>query len=311
MPAQSLKPPFWGIGLLLFVGMGAAVAGQAGEVEESPGREIWRGLESSFSTPWEQFLDGTAPESLNLRLAGDLPFGSGSSAGAGQSTQGDLPSSPTLRLGLRYVPLTYWFANLTLYKYLRPAQQRSWNPDFDYSFGYDDWHPYTLSLVYSSYGGNRLNPDRSRGERVTRFNEGNWALGFKFPMPKGLDDIFLLRAQDAINCNTGFNYTPRYNDLASGGKLRGKRSFALGCRYSFENGWYFDFNLLAYPESRQKQPWDPDFTYGFGYFDWRPGTVSIQYSNYSGNRYPWNSRAPGMGRLRDGSLGLSWNTNLL
>lgn len=273
--------------------------------------EIWKGISDSFSMPLHQFLDGSAEESLNLRLAADLPLDAGSPPAAGSGTQGQAPFSPTLRLSLRYVPLTYWFADLNLYKYLQPGRQQSWNPDFTYSFGYDDWHPYTLSLVYSNYGGNRLNPDRARGERRTRFNEGTWALGFKFPMPRRFDDIFLLDAGDAIDCRTAFNHTPRYADLRSGRTLQNKRALSFGCRYGFGHGWYFDFNLLAYPSARQKQPWDPDFTYGFGLFDWRPGTVSLQYSNYSGNRFPWNERSPGQGRPRNGSLTLSWNTNLL
>ena len=31
-----------------------------------------------------------------------------------------------------------------------------------------------------------------------------------------------------------------------------------------ESALYFYFNPKV-----QKQPWDPDYTYGFGYFDWR------------------------------------------
>lgn len=289
----------------------AVHAGAAAAQAEAPESEVWKGIASSFSMPLHHFLDGTAQESLNLRLAADLPLDSDATSRPGLRSQGDAPSSPTLRLGLRYVPLTYWFADVNLIKYLRPGQQQPWNPDFTYSFGYDDWHPYTLSLVYSNHGGNRLDPDRARGERVTRFDEGTWSLGFKFPMPEALRPVFLIRERDSIGCQTSLNYARRYTDARSGERLHDKRSLALGCRYSFDNGWHFDFKLLSYPVGRQKQPWDPDFTYGFGYFDWRPGTVSLQYANHSGNRFPGNPRSPGTGRLRDGSLTLSWNTNLL
>ena len=67
----------------------------------------------------------------------------------------------------------------------------------------------------------------------------------------------------------------------------------------------FAFSYYPYPE--QKQPWDPDFTYGFGYFDWHPGTISVQYNNYSGNRYPWHKKSPDTGRFKDGAITISWS----
>ncbi|WP_369062427.1 hypothetical protein ABOZ73_09080 [Caulobacter sp. 73W] len=57
----------------------------------------------------------------------------------------------------------------------------------------------------------------------------------------------------------------------------------------------------------QQQPWDPDFVYSFGWFDWRPGGWSVQYSNYSGNRYPGADRAAGTGRFKDGTISVTYN----
>jgi hypothetical protein len=33
-------------------------------------------------------------------------------------------------------------------------------------------------------------------------------------------------------------------------------------------------------------PWDPDYTYGFGYFDWRSFRLSLTYGNWAINRWP-------------------------
>jgi hypothetical protein len=32
-------------------------------------------------------------------------------------------------------------------------------------------------------------------------------------------------------------------------------------------------------------PWDPDYSYGFGYFDWRSFRVSLTYGNWAINRF--------------------------
>lgn len=297
--------------LMLSFLLAGPLQAETGSGAEEPGLydEVWRGLSSSFALPLHQFLDGTAPEALDLRLAFDMPLRSSFSS-VGKGTQGDSVSSPTVQLGLRYMPLENWFFQLNLLRYVHPSRQRSWEPDFVYSFGYDDWRPYTLSLVYSNSGANRLNPDRAEGEKVTRFNEGTWSLGFKLPLPRSLKPVFLLDDGDALGCTALFNYAHRYFDAASNRRLMHKRSTALACRYSSASGWYFDYALHAYPSARQKQPWDPDYTYGLGYGGKALGGVSVQYGNYSGNRYPWNPHSSGTGRLRDGSLTIAWNTEL-
>ena len=44
-----------------------------------------------------------------------------------------------------------------------------------------------------------------------------------------------------------------------------------------------------------------------GYFDWKPGTISIQYNNYSGNRFHSSERAKGTGEFLNGSLSIAWS----
>jgi hypothetical protein len=289
--------------------LGTAVSGAAHAAPDT-NDEVWKGVFSSFSTPLGQLLDDTVEEGLSARYALDIPM-KAQVAGAGSGLQGEPASSPTLQFGLKYVPLTSWFASVTFVKYLQGDLQKSWNPDFTYVFGYDDWHPYTFSAQYANYGGNRLRPDRAKGERYTTFNAGSWNLAFKFPLPVLLQDVFLINSDDAIGCTTGATYTARYSDAASNTVLKGKRTMAFGCKYAFANNWYFNFNVAKYLVKQQKQPWDPDFTYGFGYFDWHPGTWSVQYNNYSGNRFPWNPASPRTGRLKDGSITISISQNWL
>ncbi|SNS33687.1 hypothetical protein SAMN06265795_102272 [Noviherbaspirillum humi] len=287
----------------------------AGIEDERPQQErgeVWKGIMSSFDLPFGDLLkesaDATPEHPLSVSVGLDYPLQSNVSAQSGLQSQGaNTLTSPTAVVNLRYNPLSYWFFNFTARRYFLPDRQQPWNPDFTYAFGYDDWHPYTLSLIYGNYGGNRFSPDYGRGEARTRFNQGTLSYAFKFPMPKLLEPLFLIDEKDQVNCSVGANVTPRYTDLKTLSLKAYKKSLALGCRYTTPENWYANITLFYFPNREQQQPWDPDFTYGFGYFDWHPGTISVQYNNYSGNRFPGRETAPGQGGFRNGSISITWS----
>ena len=246
---------------------------------------------------------------LSLRLTADYPLRSGNATPLGLGAQGSPAVSPTWQLGLRHTPpQSYWFGQMTFYRYLNAERQQPWSPDFTYSFGYDDWHAGTFSAVYSNYTGNRFFPDPVSNEKRSAFNQGQWSFGYKFALPQAFEPLFLVGDKDQLGCSANVNLTPRYADLRSQSIKPFKKSLALGCRYTRPSGWYANVTLVAYPDRSQQQPWDPDFTYGFGYFDWRPGTISVQYSNYSGNRFFGHNAVPGDGSFRKGSISISWVT---
>jgi len=277
--------------------------------------QILEGLRSSFAVPWRELMHKESASEWRNALdgfSGSVAFAyplktSALAAQSGSGTEGDREShSAVTTATLIYHPLGSWLASVTAYSYRRPELQAPWNPDFTYVFGYDDWHPYTVSLTYSNYGGNRWHPDAAKGERRTRFREGSWSLGWKFQLTPRVERFFV-NPGGSLGCAANANLTPDYTDLAAGGRRHDKTSLSLGCKYTPYGWWYVNVKANYYPHPAQQQPWDPDFTYGFGYFDWHPGTVSVQYNNYSGNRFPGRARGAGTGRFQDGSLTVSWS----
>lgn len=247
---------------------------------------------------------------LTLRLAIDLPLKSVSTL-SGRGAQGSPPSSPTAQALLRWQPLPGqpWFAQVGFLRYLHSDRQQPWNPDFAYAFGYEDSRPGTFSVTYSNYAGNRLDPDSTRRENRFNFNRGTWSLGYKFVLPEAAEPYFLRGDGDSALCGANLNFTPRYTTLAGGEAERGKESVSLGCRYAHPQGWFGFLTAFAYPGTGEQQPWDPDFTYGFGLAGGPLGPFTLQYSNYSGNRFPGRDRGAGQGSWRNGSVSLSWGTN--
>ena len=247
----------------------------------------------------------TAP--LSLQLAVDLPLRSGGTAGLGRGTQGSTAVSPSLQARVRWTPLpqSYWFAQLVFYRYLRRDQQQPWHPDYSYGFGYDDPRPGNWSFFYANYTGTRWQP--SAGEGRFNFPEGQWTLAYRFSPTPALQRALLVGDGDTANCSAAVNLVPRYVDFASGAERHLKHSVSLGCRYTHPQGWYAELTLYAWPQGAQQQPWDPDFTYGFGFADAGPGHFAVRYNNYSGNRFPGRSRGAGEGALSSGSITLSWD----
>ncbi|HYF04423.1 MAG TPA: hypothetical protein VEC36_13650 [Patescibacteria group bacterium] len=268
--------------------------------------EIKEGILSSFSFSYQDLRRKELQEGFTVGGGVTIPLRRTMPTNEyGFETQGQVANNYALFGSVTYVPVTYWFWNVTAYRYLDNKYVAPWNPEFSYRFGYDDWHPYTFSLVYGNYGGNRLFPDREKGEVWTHFNQGTITLGWKFPEPDAIAKIFLIDSSAEIRHSINYNVTPRYTDFSGQGLQKWKQSLSFGTNYTIYEWWYLNFSLFYYPIAGQQQPWDPDFTYGFGYFDWHSGSVTVQYNNYSGNRFFWRKNSQKPGGFFDGSILIS------
>ncbi|MBI3248278.1 MAG: hypothetical protein HYZ50_17365 [Deltaproteobacteria bacterium] len=285
------------------------------DTEDETPQEIMKGITSSFALPLRDLLKKEYPSewrNLFSGFSGGFAFNAPlqettPNSNAGSGSQGERATNMTFTASLKYNPLSYWFMNVTYYHYFDENRKASWNPDFSYVFGYDDWHPYTFSLVYSNYGGNRLNPDRDKKEKFTRIEEGVISLGWKYRTPRFLEYLFIVHESGGMGGSINYNVVPRYSDLATLSKKQWKQTVSASLKYAIYKNFYLNVTFIAYPFPKQQQPWDPDFTYGFGYFDWHPGSVSVQYNNYSGNRFPWKQKAPGTGLFTTGGFTISWS----
>jgi hypothetical protein len=247
---------------------------------------------------------------LALRLSLELPLRD--SPATGQGTQGSRVPPAAWQAQLRWRPLADpgWFVQLNGWRYLDGDQQRPWDPDLTFAVGYDDGAPGRWSFSYANYTGTRLSADP--GRRRLNVPQGQWTLGWRFALPGPLEPLLLVGDGDAASCRSDLGWTPRFARADGPQPGRDKWSLGVGCRYTRPGGWFAQFTALAWPVSGQQQPWDPDYTYGVGWIQPQapdaPGSWSVQYANYSGNRWPGRPRAPGEGSLRSGSLSVGWST---
>lgn len=106
------------------------------------------------------------------------------------------------------------------------------------------------------------------------------------------------------DCSVSAGYTPRYFDNDSLKDRSGKSQFFLSCGVTPLPGLNLRLTAIGYPFADQQQPWDPDFVYSIAYQ--LTNDLSIEYGNYTGNRWPWHPEDDATGSVLGGSLRLNY-----
>lgn len=208
---------------LLCVATGAESAPKddADSLRDKNGEPVQAGV---FTSRWGRLFSGNEDV-----FSGALSFSSGlkeqwmTIPNSSDTAEQKRKYNQTLNLSLQYSPYSYWFANVT--SRLPVTDTSRYTADFRYSFGYDDWHANTFSLVYSNYGDNRFWTSGNR--RHTYFEQGAVTLAYKFSLPKPIENTLLINKGDSIICQMGYSWVPRYYDLDSN-DIRKNKNVVLG-----------------------------------------------------------------------------------
>jgi hypothetical protein len=64
------------------------------------------------------------------------------------------------------------------------------------------------------------------------------------------------------------------------------------------SAWFARLTAYRFLDPAARRPWDPDFSYVLGYDDWRPGTPSLIFMHYGGNRWDGTGASPLEGTLQ-------------
>jgi len=254
--------------------------------------DVWKGLESSFELPTEQWSNIANEQNPLEQFAQQWSADAGLTA----AKNNDGGYAPVANATLKFMPAGCWFAETGFFYYIEKNERKSWEPDFIYRFGCEDWRPYALSLIYSNFAGNR-----SYSDIAEKYDQGTYALTWNLPVPDSVARPFLIETEKKIGCKLNLLHSPRY--VSEDGALKHDMSrLSLSFDAPVYGGWYLSFSLFHYVDNSQLQPWSPDYTYEFG---WRNEKFSISYKNYGGNRFPWRSSLPHDSNFADGSIAVS------
>ncbi|WP_022707592.1 hypothetical protein [Paracoccus zeaxanthinifaciens] len=170
--------------------------------------------------------------------------------------------------------------SLALVRFPLSGQQAPWDPDFTYAVNMRVTEK--LGLSYSNYGARFSG---GGNDLVSSLLKGSLRASYKLP-------TLHLPFQKEAACSVSIGLSNPGNDSGS-----------LSCGMSVTDKLRVGLTLYAYPANRQK-PWNPDYSYTASYR--LNDRVTLNYSNYSANRWPWNrGPSPGPGLL-GGSVSLSY-----
>ncbi len=275
-------------------------------IEEKPSWSFFDLLSRSFTIDASRHKD-PAP-SLGAALAREISANVGYTTSVSPSWQQHQNGvtkkkmhKQTVTETLSFNGISPYFARVTFYQYVEPKYQQGYEPDFSYSFGVANYAPDTLSLEYANYSGNRFNPDV--GEEFTDINAGTITTTYRYEMPEPVTR-FLHPSKDASILGwVSHNLTPEFEK----GRWW-KQSFGLGVSVPIWGKFSFWCQGNIYPDSSKHSAGDPDFIYGFGYYDWSPGGFILAYTSYAPNSYPWSSDKGG--DISDGSIFFGYNLDI-
>ena len=183
-----------------------------------------------------------------------------------------------------------------------------WTADYFYSLKRYNWRPNTFSYGYENYADNQY--DDKLDELYQKFLRGYFFVSYNHRLPKKWIDKVRLSKYTDFSLTYFMRYSARYKDemgVTHGSILKGKPVIGATARYTIWEFLYVEAAAYYYPVQQSKLPWDPDFTYGFGWSDWRPFKLSITYGNWVVNRFPWNTNEMPYYNFTDGDLRISFN----
>lgn len=203
------------------------------------------------------------------------------------------------------------FVTSTFFKDFNPRANPVWVGNYDYTIGRYNWRPKTINYGYENYANNKYSDNGK--ERWEKFLQGYYFVSIASPIHvfKGRMDS-LVGIGGAVFARYAIKYlTDKGQSL--GGLKYGKPTLGFSLRFSILqnmkvfNHFYIEASPMFYVNKKQQQAWDPDYTYGFGYFDWRSFRLSLTYGNYAINRYPWNYQKYPEHNFWDGIFKISVN----
>jgi len=162
-----------------------------------------------------------------------------------------------------------------------------WLSNFYYAIGNYNWRNKTFSYGYENYQPNRFDGTYNFFDNMKR---GFFFVSYNYYL---LPENSSLKMDNTtqVYVSPFVRYQPEYTDRY-GVEVLGnhKITFGSSARYVIWHNFYVEGAVYFYPEQKTVVPWDPDFTYGFGYFDWKSFKLNFSYGNWIANRFPWHKK---------------------
>lgn len=163
--------------------------------------------------------------------------------------------------------------------------------DLYYQIGWYDWHNKSFSFGYENYQPHNLFQKNGRKtDWGTNFKRGMFFTSYNLDLigrrsSLKTDKTTQIRVTPAVKYI--FEYTDKFGVNKAGNN---KIILTTAARWTIVKNIYIEGAVFYYPIGKSKLPWDADYTYGFGIFDWRAFKMNFSYGNWIANRFPGNKK---------------------
>jgi len=261
-------------------------------IEEEPNRLYYEFVIKRIKDPkqWKNFRDVFHKDRLLMgknRILGNISYNTGRVIVTSPDGHQTEEYRQAIGFNTRIRFYEQFSFNTTFFIDFNKRAAARWISDFSYTLARYHYKANKFNYGYENYLDNQYTD--SRQMFWEKFLEGYYFVSYNV----GISDKF--RTSIAFDQSTNLRFVPfvryaiRYRDefeREHGDLSNGKIYAGLAVRYTIYKNIYIEGAAYYYPEAKKKQPWDPDFTYGFGYFDWRSFRLSLTYGNWAINRWP-------------------------
>ena len=163
--------------------------------------------------------------------------------------------------------------------------------DLFYQIGWYDWHNKSFSFGYENYQPHNLFQKNGRKtDWMENFRRGFFFASYNYDLLSRRSGMKYDESSQ-IRIVPGIRYYYEYSDKYGVNKAgNSKIALSTATRWTIAKGIYIEGAVYYYPVKDTKLPWDADYTYGFGIFDWRAFKMNFSYGNWIANRFPGNEK---------------------
>ncbi|MES2567798.1 MAG: hypothetical protein V4565_13075 [Bacteroidota bacterium] len=261
-------------------------------IEEEPKRLYYEFAIKRIKDPkqWKNFRDVFHKDKFLMgknRILGGISYNTGRVLVTGLDGKTKEEYRQALAFNTRIRFYEQFSFNTTFFVDFNKRAHARWISDFSYTLARYHYKLYKFNYGYENYMDNKYSDNRHMFWE--KFLEGYYFISYNY----GITEIF--RKKIAFDESTNIKIVPfvryafRYRDELErehGSPVNGKSTLGLALRYTIFKNIYVEGAAYYYPEEHKRQAWDPDYSYGFGMFDWRAFRLSLTYGNWAINRWP-------------------------
>jgi len=261
-------------------------------IEEEPNRLYYEFVIKRIKDPkqWKNFRDVFHKDRALMgknRILGNISYNTGRVLVTNEKGEFKEEMRQAIGFNTRIRFYEQFSFNTTFFIDFNKRAHARWISDFSYTLARYHYKANKFNYGYENYMDNQYTD--SRQMFWEKFLEGYYFVSYNI----GISERF--RKSIALDQTTNLRFVPfvrysiRYRDefeRQHGDLANGKLTSGLAIRYTIYKNLYIEGAAYYYPEKLKKQPWDPDYSYGFGYFDWRSFRLSLTYGNWAINRWP-------------------------